>query len=51
MTIYLSAAVAVVGLILYLISVSPKPAETGRIMFACGLLVFLALFAGKVLHG
>jgi Na+/phosphate symporter len=41
MIIYLSLFVCIVGLILYLAAANPKPMEVGRLMFGCGLLVFL----------
>ena len=43
MIVYLSAAISIAGLILYLISTPPKPTEVGRIMFFCGLFVFLLM--------
>lgn len=46
MTIYLSAAVAIVGLLMYVLSASVKVQEIGRISFFTGLLVFLLHFAG-----
>ena len=51
MIVYLSLVVCLLGLVVYLVSNNPpnnKPAEVGRIMFFCGLLVFLLTFAG---HG
>ena len=50
MTIYSSAAVAIIGLVVYLVATPPRPSEVGRLAFFAGLLVFLLTFAGKVLH-
>jgi Na+/phosphate symporter len=41
MIIYLSLFICLVGLILYLATEKPKPSEIGRLMFGCGLFVFL----------
>jgi hypothetical protein len=52
MTIYLSALVAVIGLVVYFASnpQNPKVGEAGRIAFWVGLLVFLWTFAGVEKH-
>ena len=50
MWIYLSLAIAIVGLVVYLIErPNPKPTEIGRIMFWVGLLAFLLTAVGS--HG
>lgn len=36
--------VAVIGLILYLVTLTPKVNEAGRIMFFCGLLAMMLAF-------
>lgn len=36
--------VAVIGLILYLVTLTPKVNEVGRIMFFCGLLAMMLAF-------
>lgn len=41
MLIYLSLLVALVGMVVYLVSLNPKAVELGRIMFGVGLLAFL----------
>lgn len=41
MLVYLSLLVAIVGLVVYAISVNPKGAEIGRITYFAGLLAFL----------
>ncbi len=42
--------IAIIGLVLYLITVNAKAGELGRIMFAFGLLAFLlAVGSGHVL--
>ena len=41
MLIYFSALVALVGVLMYALAANPKLCEIGRIMFACGLFVFL----------
>jgi hypothetical protein len=51
MLIYLSALVALVGLVWYFIAEKPKPLEIARIMFFCGLLAFLIVTAGGRLFG
>jgi Na+/phosphate symporter len=48
MIIYLSLFVCLVGLVLYALSSTPKPTEVGRLMFGCGLLVFLLETGAKV---
>lgn len=49
MFIYLPLLICLIGLVLYLISVQPKPAEIGRIMFWVGLLAFL-LIGGPMIN-
>lgn len=41
MTIYIPLLVALAGVVIYGLSAQPKPAEVGRLMFACGLLAWL----------
>jgi len=41
MIVYLPVLVALIGVLMYALCVNPKLAETGRIMFFCGLLAFL----------
>jgi hypothetical protein len=41
MTIFISLLVALVGVLMYALSVNPKLQEIGRISFFCGLFVFL----------
>jgi hypothetical protein len=41
MIVYLSLLVAVIGILMYALCVSPKLQELGRLSFACGLLAFL----------
>lgn len=41
MLVYLSLLIAIVGLVVYAISVNPKGAEIGRITYFAGLLAFL----------
>ena len=51
MYIYFSLLVAIVGLLIYALSATPKPQEVGRLMFGCGLLAFLfTVVAGLILH-
>lgn len=40
-SIVLSAAVALIGLVIYFISEKPKVVEAAKIAFFCGLLAFL----------
>lgn len=47
--IYLSAAFAIVGAVVYLASNSPKPTELGRLSFIIGLSTFLLEFGGKII--
>ncbi len=46
MVIYLSLLVALVGMLAFALSASPKIAELGRLSFACGLLAFLLRMTG-----
>lgn len=41
MLIYLSLAVALIGLLMYILASNAKVVEIGRIAFGCGLLAFL----------
>lgn len=49
MTAYLSLIVCFCGLVTYALSVNPKLAEIGRLMFGSGLLVFLMDSAPRVI--
>lgn len=49
MLVYLSLLVAIIGLVVYAISVNPKGAEIGRITYFAGLLAFLISGAGIVI--
>lgn len=40
----------IAGLLIYVLASNPKLTELGRIAFACGLLVTLAVFAGHTVH-
>ncbi len=46
MLIYLSVAIAIVGLLMYALSANGKVQEIGRIMFFSGLLAFLLNLGG-----
>lgn len=50
MTVYISLAVAIFGLLLYILSpdTQPKSIEIGRISFFCGLLAFLLVYTRMV---
>ncbi len=48
-TIYLSLLVSIIGLLMFLLIASDRPATVGKIAFGTGLLVFLLTFAGKTL--
>jgi Na+/phosphate symporter len=48
MWIYLSLLVALIGVLMYALSVNPKLQEIGRICFGCGLLAFLLASAGPL---
>lgn len=50
MTAYISALVALIGVVIYAVSLNAKVAEIGRLMFGSGLLVFLFQLAPRVLH-
>ena len=41
MTVWLSLLVAIIGVIVYAISVNPKGSEIGRLAYFAGLLAFL----------
>ena len=45
MSIYLSLLVALIGALIYGFGDNSKLVEVGRLMIACGLLVFLFLFS------
>ena len=47
MWIYLSVLVCIVGLVVYALAQTAKPAEIGRLMFKEGLLVSLLLFGAR----
>lgn len=44
----LPAAVAIVGLLVYVLSSNPKASELGRILLFCGVLVLLFVLARDV---
>jgi hypothetical protein len=46
----LSAIVAIIGLVIYLVAPDTRPrvVETGRLMFAIGLFIFLLHFSPKL---
>ncbi len=48
MTAYLSLIVALVGLVIYAVTMNPKLSEIGRLMFGCGLFVFLLQMVPRV---
>jgi len=48
MIVFFPLLVAIVGVLMYALSANPKLQEIGRIMFAFGLLVFLAGGGGLV---
>lgn len=48
MIILLPLLIAIIGVLAYALASNPKLSEIGRIMFACGLLVFLLRFSGEV---
>jgi hypothetical protein len=50
MLVYLSLLVAIVGLVVYAISVNPKGAEIGRITYFAGLLAFLLTGAAHLVN-
>jgi len=51
MTILFAPAVALVGLLVYLMASNPKAVEIGRLMFFAGMLVTAFVFANtKELH-
>lgn len=52
MIIYIAPLVAVIGLVLYFaVKSNAEVKEVGRIMFFCGLLVFLMMLSGgKAIH-
>jgi len=49
MSIYLSLFVALVGVLMYALCVSPKLQEIGRISYFAGLLAFLLVGAEKIM--
>lgn len=42
----ISVAVMIAGLVLYFLAIPPKPQEVGRLLFFAGLFVALLKFAG-----
>lgn len=51
MIAYIAPLVALVGLLIYLLTTTQtKITEVGRIMFFCGLLVFIAQMANHVVN-
>jgi|GEM_PF-2742832 len=49
LTILLPLLVAIVGMLVYALAAGPKPAEIGRLAYACGLLVTLFELASHVI--
>lgn len=49
MLIAFALLVALVGLLMYVLSVNPKLVRIGEIMFACGLLAFLLTGVEKMI--
>lgn len=49
-TVLLALAIALLGLVVYLVVANPKAQEVGRISFAMGLLAFLLAVDGRALH-
>lgn len=47
LSLAISVAVMIAGLIMYLLAAPPKPQEIGRLMFFAGLLAALLKFAGE----
>lgn len=45
--LYLPAILALVGLIVYALSVNPKSGEVGRLVFMIGFLIWLFRLGGK----
>jgi len=50
LTILLPLLVAIVGMLVYALAAGPKPAEIGRLAYACGLLVTLFELASHVIR-
>ena len=46
MVIYMSALIALIGLLIYAFAANPKLSEVGRILFFAGLLAFLITVPG-----
>ncbi len=49
LSLAISVAVMIVGLVLYLVATPPRPNEIGRLMFVTGLLVTLLRTAAHVM--
>jgi chromate transport protein ChrA len=49
-TALIPTIVAILGAFIYAFAASAKPAELGRLAFACGLLALCFAFATKVVH-
>ena len=47
MIIYLPLLIAIIGALVYALAANPKAAELGRLMFFCGLWVFLLVYGGS----
>jgi hypothetical protein len=50
MIVGLSLLVALAGVLAYALSANPKIQEIGRLAYACGLLAFLLVGAGRLLQ-
>jgi len=50
MTVLIPLLAAIVGLVVYALASAPKPAEVGRLLFACGALVSLLVAAQYVVR-
>ena len=48
MMIYVSLAVAIVGVLMYALAANPKLAEIGRISYGVGMLAFLLQLSPKM---
>lgn len=46
MIVYIPLLVAIIGALVYALAANPKASEMGRIMFFCGLFVFLFEIGG-----
>ena len=49
-TILIPLVVAVLGALIYVVSVNPKLAELGRLAYGCGLLAVCLAYVGHTVH-